>query len=46
MLDVAGEKTLKSPEKKAMLSKKLDAWLEQVQQDAGRMTPTTSKEQK
>ncbi len=44
--ELAGEKTLKSPEKRAMLSRKLDAWLEQVQQDAGRMTPTTSKEQK
>jgi hypothetical protein len=42
--ELAGEKALKSPEKKVMLSKKLDAWLEQVKQDAKRLTPSHSKE--
>lgn len=37
--ELAGEKTLKSPEEKAMLSKKLDAWLKQVRKDAATLTP-------
>ena len=37
--ELAGEHALQSPEKKQLLAKRLDAWLEQVQQDAKKLTP-------
>jgi len=37
--ELAGEHALQSPEKKQLLSRRLDAWLEQVKQDAERLTP-------
>jgi hypothetical protein len=37
--ELAGEKALKSPEKKVMLSKKLNAWLQKVKTDATTLTP-------
>jgi arylsulfatase A-like enzyme len=37
--ELAGEHTLQSPEKKQQLARRLDAWLEKVQQDAEKLTP-------
>ena len=37
--ELAGEHSLKSPEKKQLLATRLDAWLEQLEADAKVLTP-------
>jgi arylsulfatase A-like enzyme len=37
--ELAGEHALQNPEQKQLLSKRLDAWLAQVKQDAEKLTP-------
>ena len=37
--ELAGKQTLKSSEKRQMLSKELDAWLKSVRADAEKLTP-------
>ncbi len=41
--ELAGEHALQSPEKRQMLSEKLDAWLKSIQVDAQTLTPGSEK---
>ena len=41
--ELAGEHALKSPEKKMMLSKKLDTWVKSVRADAQTLTPDVGR---
>ena len=40
--ELAGDHALKSPEKKQQLSRRLDAWLNQLEEDAKILTPKGS----